>query len=77
MERENNEYNNQDKENKYATFFNKQGDPVDSSNVYFRQDGIPYLLAHDENGQPIMTKEQLIEIKETPQDQTPNPPYSY
>lgn len=68
METENNEYNEEEKENKYAIFFDKQGNPIDSSHVYFRQSGVPYLLNYDENGAPIMTKEQLIEIKETPQD---------
>lgn len=77
METENNEYDEEEKENKYAVFFDKEGNPVDSSNVYFRQNGVPYLLTYDQNGQPIMTKEQLIEIKETPQDESPNSPYSY
>jgi len=34
---------------------------IDPSNVYFRRDGVPYLLQEDENGQPVMTRIPLTE----------------
>lgn len=77
MEQENT-YTNQYENNEEicSTYFDKNGNPVNKSNVYYRQDGVPYRLINDENGQPQMTREQLIELKETPTDQQPNSSYS-
>jgi len=50
-------------ENNFARFFDKNGNPVPKSHVYCKIDGTPYQLVDDEDGQLKMTKERLIEVK--------------
>lgn len=51
-------------ERKERGYYTQEGFPVDPENVYFRVNNQPYLLTNGDNGNRVMTKISLIELKE-------------
>ena len=51
-----------EKGSKETRYVDAEGLPIDPSNVYFRRDGVPYLLLHDQEGKPVMTRVPLQEM---------------
>lgn len=67
-------YTETTKQEPISRYCDKDGKTIPNSNVYFRQDGTPYLLLTDENDEPlIMTRERVYEIPKS----DPNADFSY